>query len=114
MTETIYRLLQSLDPVLRHPTRFSIVTLLMVSGPQTEGEIARKLEIAWGPLSTHLRKLEEEEYVETKRYPTLRGPRTYVILTEKGVRAYYRYVSTLDKIVELSRNRWKRLESTRD
>lgn len=99
MSDEIYQLLSTLDPTLRHPTRFAIMTLLIVSGPQTEGEIARKLNLKWGPLSTHVSRLVEEGYVEVRKYPTLRGPRTYIIPTTKGIKAYNDYLSRLEEVV---------------
>ena len=100
MSRDIYSALSSLDPVLRHPSRFSIMTLLILSGPQTEGDIVKKLGIAWGPLTTHLKKLEESGYVEIRRFPTVKGPRTYVFVTEKGVKAYYDHLSKLDDVIQ--------------
>ncbi len=95
----IYAAVRDLDPVLRHPTRFALMTLLIVSGPLTEGEAAKKLGVAWGPLSTHVARLVEAGYVERRRYPTLAGPRTFLIATDKGVEAYKRYVRRLEEIV---------------
>jgi len=95
----IYSGVLGLDPVLRHPTRFAIVTLLLVAGPQTEGDVARKLNLAWGPLSTHVSRLVKAGYVERRRYPTLKGPRTFLILTEKGEEAYRRYVESLENLL---------------
>ena len=103
MSEDIYGLLANLDPVLRHPTRFAIVTLLLFSGPQSEGDIARKLRLQWGPLTTHLRRLREAGYVEVRKDITFRGPRTYVRLTDKGIWAYNTYMETLNRIVSLAR-----------
>lgn len=100
MSRDIYSALSSLDPVLRHPARFSIMTLLILSGPQTEGDIVKKLGIAWGPLTTHLKKLEEDGYVEIRKFPTAKGPRTYVFVTERGVKAYYDYLSRLDDVIQ--------------
>lgn len=96
----VYRLALSLDPVLRHPARFSIITLIIVSGPATESKIARTLGIDWGPLTTHLRRLKEAGYVEARRFPTIRGPRTCIIVTERREKAYYDYLSALDSIVK--------------
>ncbi|RLF04128.1 MAG: transcriptional regulator [Thermoprotei archaeon] len=94
-----------LDPILRHPVRFSILTILVVSGYRTEGELAKSLRISWGRLSTHISKLEEEGYVKTRRHFTLYGPRTFVEITDKGVKAYYKYVETLENILKLLKKR---------
>ena len=96
----IVRVVARLDPVLRHPTRFSIVTILITTGPKTMGEIAKILDIDWGPLSTHVERLKEEGYIKAKRGITMKGPRTLLILTDKGVRKYYEYLDTLEEILK--------------
>jgi len=44
----VAKLILKLDPVLRHPVRFSIITILLVAGSKTEGELAKSLDISWG------------------------------------------------------------------
>lgn len=100
MSDEIYDNLFSLDPLLRHPTRFAIMTLLLVTGPQTESEISKKLKIPWGPLSTHIKRLVQAGYIEVKKYPTLKGPRTYVIPTTKGIKAYNNHLTRLEEIID--------------
>jgi len=102
MSEVI-ELITSLDPVLRHPTRFSIVTILLTTGPKTMGEIAKILNIDWGPLSTHVERLKKEGYIEAKKGITMKGPRTFLFITRKGVEKYYEYLDTLEKILEKTR-----------
>ena len=97
--EELARALLELDALLGHPTRFAIVTVLYALGPMTVGDLARALRVSYGPLSTHLRKLEEEGYVELRKVLTLRGPRTAVYLTERGARAYLDHVERLRAII---------------
>jgi len=100
----ILNIINELDPLLRHPTRFSIITILLTSGPKTMGEIAKILNIDWGPLSTHVEKLKKEGYIRTVKYPTLRGPRRYLILTDKGAEKYREYIRKLDEVIRLLKN----------
>jgi len=97
--EELARALLELDALLGHPTRFAIVTVLYALGPMTVGDLARALRVSYGPLSTHLRKLEEGGYVELRKVLTLRGARTAVYLTEKGVKAYLDHVERLRAII---------------
>ena len=100
MSREIIELVEKLDPVLRHPTRFNIVTVLIVSGPKTMGEIARILDLKWGPLSTHIDRLKREGYIELRKAIFTSGPRTLVILTRKGFEKYNEYVKSLEKVLE--------------
>lgn len=89
---------RDLDPVLMHPKRFLIVSLLYMLGPRTMSFIQKTLKIPWGPLYTHLKRMEEEGYIETRRIITPLGPRTIIELTDKGVEAYEKLVEELKKI----------------
>ncbi len=100
-SDSIAKHILNLDPVLRHPIRFSILTILIFSGSKTEGEIVKSLGISWGRLSTHIVKLKEEGYISIKKGFTIYGPRTFIEVTDKGVKAYYKYVNLLENILGL-------------
>ncbi len=89
---------RELDPELMNPKRFSIVTYLYVFGPKTMAELVRALGLTWGDLDSNIRRLKEKGYVLTRRQLTLRGPRVFVELTEKGRRAYEDLAYKLNKI----------------
>lgn len=97
--EEISRALLELDALLGHPTRFAIVTVLYALGPMTVGDLAKALRVSYGPLSTHLKRLEEAGYVELRKVLTLGRPRTAVYLTEKGVKAYLDHVERLRAVI---------------
>ncbi|RLB77998.1 MAG: hypothetical protein DRH24_15210 [Deltaproteobacteria bacterium] len=52
-----------------------------------------------GRLSTHISKLIKEGYIESRKGFTMYGPRTFINVTDKGIKAYYEYVNILDKIL---------------
>ena len=98
-------IVEELDPVLMHPKRFLIVSLLYMLGPQAMSFIQKTLKIEWGPLYTHLRRLEEEGYIRSRKVITPWGPRTIIELTDKGSKAYHELVEKLNKIASASRRR---------
>ncbi len=87
--------LPSLDRELMNPKRFLIATLLYALGPKTMGDLAKALNLTWGDLDSNVRRLREKGYVKTLKVPTLKGPRTVVALTEKGVEEYEKLVKQL-------------------
>ncbi len=105
---------EELDPVLMHPKRFLIVSLLYMLGPRTMSFIQKSLKMPWGPLYTHLKRLEEEGYIRSRKIITPFGPRTVIELTDKGLKAYHDLVAKLDKITSISRRRRGSLGVERD
>ena len=89
-----------LNPELANPSRFLIMTYLYLFGPKTVSDIAKALGLTYGSLDSNLRRLQEKGYVEIKKVLTLRGPRTLVKLTEKGVKEYRELVRRLRALLE--------------
>ncbi|RLG88108.1 MAG: ArsR family transcriptional regulator [Thermoprotei archaeon] len=90
---------KELNPDLMNPKRFLIITFLYLFGPKTMAELQRALRFTWGDLDSNLKRLKGRGYVELKKVFTLRGPRTMVSITEKGVKEYERLVDKLRDIL---------------
>ncbi len=88
------------DENIFNPKRFVILTLLYLFKELTEGELARASNIGWGSLSTHLRRLEDGDYIKRKKVITPKGIRTVVKITEKGYITYQKEVEKLDGILQ--------------
>ncbi len=87
-----------LDPVIHAQARLRITATLATLAPGesiTFPRLQDLLEMTAGNLSTHLRKLEEAEYVEVAKTFTGRTPVTYLALTRAGRRAFEDYTETL-------------------
>ena len=74
---------------------------MLVSMPETDrlayGFVQKTLDLTGGNLTTHLRKLEEADYlVITKEFQDLK-PRTWLQATPMGRRAFAEYLSNLEK-----------------
>ena len=94
-----------LNETIHQSTRLQIMTLL-VSMPETDrlayGFIQKTLDLTGGNLTTHLRKLEDADYlVITKEFLNSK-PRTWVEATSAGRRAFAEYLSNLERTLNMS------------
>ena len=89
-----------LNETIHQSTRLQIMTLL-VSMPETDrlayGFIQKTLDLTGGNLTTHLRKLEDADYLVIAKEFLNSKPRTWVQATLAGRRAFAEYLSNLEK-----------------
>ena len=89
-----------LNDTIHQPTRLRIITML-VSQPDGDrlayGFIQQTLRLTGGNLTTHLRKLEDADYLVTTKEFLDSKPRTWVQATPTGRRAFAEYLSNLEK-----------------
>lgn len=91
-----------LDPVIHAAARLRITAALATLGPDdqiTFPRLQELLDMTAGNLSTHLRKLEDAEYVDVEKSFDKRTPVTYITLTKKGRRAFEDYTETLRNVL---------------
>lgn len=92
-----------LDPVIHAQARLRVtVTLAALNdGDRISFPRLRELlDMTAGNLSTHLRKLEDADYVEVDKTHQDRTPITYVSLTRTGRRAFEDYTGTLRGLLD--------------
>ena len=94
-----------LNETIHQSTRLRIMTMLV---SQSEGDrvaygfIQKTLGLTGGNLTTHLRKLEEAEYlVMVKEEFGDSRPHTWVEATADGRRSYGEYLANLEKVLGL-------------
>jgi DNA-binding MarR family transcriptional regulator len=94
--------MDELDPVIHAQARLRIVAALATREAEEAISFPRLqelLDMTAGNLSTHLRKLEEAEYVEVSKAHQGRTPITYLGLTRKGRRAFEDYTDSLRRVL---------------
>jgi DNA-binding MarR family transcriptional regulator len=95
-------LVAELDPVIHAQARLRITASLAALG---EGEsiafprLQEMLDMTAGNLSTHLRKLEEANYVRVAKTYDGRVPVTFLELTRTGRRAFEDYTESLRQLL---------------
>jgi DNA-binding MarR family transcriptional regulator len=86
------------ETVLSRP-RLSILAAL-ISGDEVDFTFLQKnLGISDGNLSTHLRKLETENYIRSRKVFANRKPKTWFHITADGRRALERLFRQLEKML---------------
>ena len=94
-----------LNETIHQPTRLRIMTML-VSQPDGDrlayGFIQQTLGLTGGNLTTHLRKLEDADYLVTTKEFLDSKPRTWVQATPTGRRAFAEYLSNSGEGAELA------------
>jgi len=92
-----------LDPVIHAQSRLRVVATLaaMPRGDRVSfPKLQRLLDMTAGNLSTHVRKLEEAEYVLVTKTHEGRTPATYLELTSTGRHAFERYSRRLTDLLK--------------
>ncbi len=93
-----------LNETIHQPTRLRIMTLLVSQSEAprlTYGFIQSNLNLTGGNLTTHLRKLEEANYVQITKEFHKNKPRTWIESTKAGKEAFAEYYTNLRNILGL-------------
>ncbi|WP_421742811.1 transcriptional regulator [Cellulomonas sp.] len=93
---------EQLDPVIHAQARLRVVATLASLGAHDRisfPRLQKLLDMTAGNLSTHLRRLEEADYVSITKTHEGRTPATYVELTLAGRLAFERYTQTLRSLL---------------
>jgi DNA-binding MarR family transcriptional regulator len=86
------------DAVLSRP-RLSILAALIAGDAVDFTFLQKNLGISDGNLGTHLRKLEAEKYIRSKKTFVNRKPKTWFEITAEGRRALARLLRQLEEIL---------------
>jgi DNA-binding PadR family transcriptional regulator len=84
------------DPILHQPLRTQIVSL--IAGNEEGVSFTQLLETAQtsnGNLSSHLRTLEDNGYIEVTKFFEGRRPKSIYRITQKGLDAFLAYIDAL-------------------
>lgn len=90
-----------LDQVIHQPIRTKIMALLLNSGECDYSTIKNTLNISDGHMSTHMKVLVSENYVEMEKTFVENKPKTTYKVTKNGKKKFSEYVDTLKKIVTI-------------
>ena len=88
------------DPLLHQPVRSKLLSLLIANDELPFKALKELLKVTDGNLSSHLSKLEKEEYVLIEKLFEGKRPKTVVHITSKGREAFSLYIEALRKFIE--------------
>lgn len=90
-----------LDDIIHARIRLAIMTILLTRGKTDFATLKKQTKTSDGNLSTHLRKLEQANYISFKKSFIERKPITIYWLSDKGKKAYAKYIETLERLVNI-------------
>lgn len=88
------------DPLLHQTIRSKLVSLLIANEELPFKALKESLEVTDGNLSSHLSKLEKEQYISIEKSFEGKRPKTIVSISAKGRKAFDNYIETLKKFIE--------------
>jgi DNA-binding MarR family transcriptional regulator len=94
---------KELDPLLHSQLRLSIVSLLVGLKEAEFTFVKEKTGATAGNISVQISKLEEAGYIKVKKDFNNNYPRTTLMITQKGVRAFEQYVNNLKPYIQVKK-----------
>ena len=91
------------DRVIHEKTRLAIVSALAVNDRLSFNELKEIVQTSDGNISVHARRLEEANYVTSKKSFEGRVPHTDYALTAAGRRAFERYLGHMEALIKATR-----------
>ena len=88
------------DPLLHQTVRSKLVSLLISNDELPFKVLKKALEVTDGNLSSHLSKLEKEEYVKIEKKFEGKRPKTVIHITDRGKEAFALYIEALKSFIE--------------
>jgi len=94
--------LEGFDRLLEHRVRLSILVLASNSDAFSFSRLKQLLDETDGSLGTHLRKLEDANYLHVRKEFRRRRPVTWYSLTKEGKKALKLHTQSLRRLISQS------------
>jgi Transcriptional regulator PadR-like family. len=104
MTE-ISDVIESIDKIVHEKARLGIMMLLYPDNRADFVYLKGALALTDGNVGTHLRVLEDANYIKVEKKYKGRKPQTIYQLTEQGKRAYDQYTEVLNDLISIKREK---------
>ncbi len=92
----------NLDPLLHSQLRLAIVSLLITVEEAEFSYIKEKTNASSGNISVQIEKLQEAQYIKIEKTFKGKYPLTKCSITQKGIKAFEDYVTTLQQYIQPS------------
>ncbi|RYU93686.1 winged helix-turn-helix domain-containing protein [Emticicia agri] len=93
-------LLQNFNKAFESKARLGIMSVLMVNEELSFNNMKELLSLTDGNLATHLRALEEANYISFKKEFIGRKPSTVYSVTDEGKQAFNDHLNELEKFIK--------------
>ncbi|MFA9399132.1 MAG: transcriptional regulator [Clostridiaceae bacterium] len=87
--------LNNINKLIHEPARLMIMSYLVILGTTDFVFLLKQTELTKGNLSSHLSKLEEENYIKLEKVFQNKRPKTQINITELGMRQFHEYKNNI-------------------
>jgi len=91
---------KNIDDLLHSRIRLAVISFLSGCNESDFTTIKRTVGATDGNITTHLRKLEDAEYIIMRKEFVGRKPITYYMLSPKGLDAFNKYIENIKKFID--------------
>jgi DNA-binding MarR family transcriptional regulator len=88
------------DNILHQPIRSKLIATLLQNEELPFKALREKLNLTDGNLSSHLKKLEEVQYIQIDKFFENKRPKTVVKITTQGKDAFKAYIKQLKQFIQ--------------
>jgi|SRR5690625_980802 len=99
------RFVQNIDDLIHAKARLGIMSMVMIYDKCDFMMLKKQLGLTDGNLGSHIKRLEDADYIQVTKTFEQRKPKTYITVTEKGAKAYETYINTLESIIHPQRKK---------
>lgn len=92
--------IKKLDPIIHEKTRFLILVILLKNKEVDFKFLKEVTETTEGNLSSHLKVLEENGFINVRKTFVKKRPKTFYSLTEEGEKRLIEYIDNLKNILK--------------
>jgi len=92
-------ILSNFNKAFESRIRLGIMSVLAVSTSMDFKGLKETLAVTDGNLASHLRALEEEEYITVEKSFINRKPNTNYTITEKGLESFKNHLKALEELI---------------
>tara|TARA_R110002124_G_scaffold21722_4_gene83359 strand:- start:361 stop:657 length:297 start_codon:yes stop_codon:yes gene_type:complete len=92
--------LEQFNKVFESKIRLGLMSVLVVNDALSFNELKELLQLTDGNLASHLRALEEIEYITVQKQFSGRKPLTTYSTTDKGSSAFSAHLLVLEKMIQ--------------
>ena len=96
----VVELTKKIDKVFHDRVRLGIMSTLVASQHEVSfTELVKTLDVTRGNLSVHIKVLETNQFVKSKKAFVENKPKTTLRVTAKGRKAFEHYLAVLEEII---------------
>lgn len=93
-------LISGLNKVFESRIRLGIMSILMVNDSFSFNNLKESLNVTDGNLASHLKALEDNGIIRTRKKFIGRKPNTTYTITEKGIRLFKQHLDALENLIK--------------